>query len=763
MTGLGPVQFGIPPETIKDSMELGLGIPAYFVVPSERFVKTFGPNQGINIAEFEFPAYCNFFFKNGKRVCLVVETEEAKEKIRQVFQETLLGPKEWDPEIDFDPSFPVENRPDLMKELMYFRKFGDSLISVDMLLSFVIFDSKTGSVELVNPNNDKEKVVIFKNTKGYHVRDINNLVIATVDADISMPKPSLTNSLSREFTFVPPLFGVTVLGSSHGFDPKGNTSGYVLWMNGRGLMIDPPPNSSSLLLQNSIPPSLIDGVIVTHCHADHDAGTFQKILQEGKVTLLTTPTIMGCFLRKYSALAGLDISFLEKAFIFRPVHIGAHIKIHGGSLRFFYSLHSIPCVGFEAFFGGRSIVFSADHMNDPARIKQLCEDGILSEGRRDSLLAFPWHHDLILHEAGVPPIHTPMETLIALPDEIKRKLYVVHVAFDKVPVESGLNPAKQGVENTIVIKDAILPPHASALEILDLVSSIPLFAPLTMKHASDILTTCKVVEFAAGEAIVRTGDKGDCFYAIMSGEAEVRVEEKFHPQPDFVEQQADSSLMSVTVKRYFAGDYFGEQALITEDAIRTADILAVKPIKAIQFMKLDFIWLLKDTDVVKKMTRLAEIRETGSWILMNENSVLSLLSESQKTQLETCFTKVSVKAGELLWKKDDIANIAALVSSGLFKFSSAIQSIVKKNDSGIHVTMNKTIGSFKELEQTSLKFSRGAFVIDVDAMLAGGKNDADLVATIDSEALVLSEADIKSFFKSNPGVLLAMLKARFIF
>lgn len=57
------------------------------------------------------------------------------------------------------------------------------------------------------------------------------------------------------------------------------------------------------------------------------------------------------------------------------------------------------------------MVFSADHMNDPARIRAMCEEGFLSEGRRDDLLDFPWHHDIIFHEAGIPPIHTPMQTL----------------------------------------------------------------------------------------------------------------------------------------------------------------------------------------------------------------------------------------------------------------------------------------------------------------------------------------------------------------
>ena len=50
---VGAVQFGIPPETIKDSMRLGLEVPRVFVVPVERFCREIGPALGINLAEFE--------------------------------------------------------------------------------------------------------------------------------------------------------------------------------------------------------------------------------------------------------------------------------------------------------------------------------------------------------------------------------------------------------------------------------------------------------------------------------------------------------------------------------------------------------------------------------------------------------------------------------------------------------------------------------------------------------------------------------------
>ena len=52
---------------------------------------------------------------------------------------------------------------------------------------------------------------------------------------------------------------------------------------------------------------------------------------------------------------------------------------------------------------------------------QMYTEGVLSQGRRDKLLDFPWGHDAILHEAGIPPIHTPMKTLAALPDDVKAR------------------------------------------------------------------------------------------------------------------------------------------------------------------------------------------------------------------------------------------------------------------------------------------------------------------------------------------------------
>ncbi|CAN0311323.1 unnamed protein product, partial [Discosporangium mesarthrocarpum] len=150
--------------------------------------------------------------------------------------------------------------------------------------------------------------------------------------------------------FIPPRFGTTVIGNSHGFDISGSTSGYVLWVNGRGFMIDPPPYASVILQASNIRPALIAGVILTHCHSDHDAGTFQKVLHDGKVNIISTRqerTIYDSFIRKYLALSGLRSSILRQSHKFTPVTIGESLRLHGAVFDFFYTLHSIPCVGFE--------------------------------------------------------------------------------------------------------------------------------------------------------------------------------------------------------------------------------------------------------------------------------------------------------------------------------------------------------------------------------------------------------------------------------
>jgi len=81
-------------------------------------------------------------------------------------------------------------------------------------------------------------------------------------------------NMDKNETFVPPDFGITVLGASHGFDPKGNTSGFLIWVYGVGIMVDPPPYAMNYLKKMGLSSKYVKAIIISHCHSDHDAGTF---------------------------------------------------------------------------------------------------------------------------------------------------------------------------------------------------------------------------------------------------------------------------------------------------------------------------------------------------------------------------------------------------------------------------------------------------------------------------------------------------------
>lgn len=127
---------------------------------------------------------------------------------------------------------------------------------------------------------------------------------------------------------------------------------------------------------------------------------------------------MNSFVRKYSALSGISFNIIQMLFKFRPVIIGAPLSLNGATFRFFYSLHSIPCIGFEVFLQDKSIFFSGDTYFDPKKMLEMQKHGFISQKRYENLANIKWIHTVILHEAGVPPIHTPISSLSQFPQEV---------------------------------------------------------------------------------------------------------------------------------------------------------------------------------------------------------------------------------------------------------------------------------------------------------------------------------------------------------
>jgi CRP-like cAMP-binding protein/phosphoribosyl 1,2-cyclic phosphodiesterase len=705
-TSIGPVQFGAPPETIKDSLQAGIEVPSVFVLPQTWFSR----RRGITVAELEFPVYYNYFVR-GRRVLAVCD-ESGRKRLLSVLRESLLGPAVVDIARDYASQVPAEARADLHREMDWFRKKGDERIELDDVIAFSIYDDAGRAVL------GGGAVEIARAARGWRLSD-GGRVVAEVD---DVEPPELKDPAVRlvPATFHPPTFGLTVLGSSHGFDPGGKTTGFVLWVNKRGVLVDPPCDATETLAAAGVPPRQVDAVILTHCHADHDAGVFQKVLQEGRVSLYTTPTILSSFLRKYVALTGESEEKLRRLFVFRPVSVGGPLRILGAEFRFFYSLHAIPTIGFEVWCGGKSFAYSADTLYDPGRIEEMYQSGVLSPARRDALLHFPWHHSMVLHEAGVPPIHTPPERLADLPDDVKQRLRLIHIAESGLPEGRGLKLARTGFDQTISLK-VQASGDAPALEALDALSAIELFRDLTIERGREFLTIAKREQWASGSLVIGQGEAGDRFYIIVSGEAQVVKD-------------------GAVVTTYKHGDFFGETALLT-GAPRSADVRAKTQLVVLVLDKYDFLSFLRGTDLAEALVRLGRNRELPSWDLLEENAALSTLSDAQRTQLQAILEPVTVEEGAVLWTEGD-PEVAWLLETALV--------------------------DFVEDGETTAHLARGSFIGDVEAILkretpkGEERRRARAVVVKSGKAFRIAAAGLAAFLEHNPRVMLSLSGSLFV-
>ena len=47
---------------------------------------------------------------------------------------------------------------------------------------------------------------------------------------------------------------------------------------------------------------------------------------------------------------------------------------------------------------------------------------------------------------GIPPIHTPKEILMKLPEKVKDNMFLVHVSAKDIPENCGLKSGPEGLE-----------------------------------------------------------------------------------------------------------------------------------------------------------------------------------------------------------------------------------------------------------------------------------------------------------------------------
>ncbi len=638
-TSAGYIQFGSPPETVKDTMLLPLGAPTVFVLPIEFFSWT----KGMSIAELEFPIYYNYFIKK-KKTRVLCRADQAG-RLKRVMTESLFGPESLDFKIDFADGL---NIPDIKSEMNYFRT-----MELPDVVEYCIFKDDHYTID---------GVVVSINPEGnYEIKDSGDL-IALVPGRLEFKTRYLIGERLHE-PYLPPLFGITCLGASNGFDPYENTSGFIFWLNHNGVMIDPPVNTTEWLVDSNVSPKYMDSIILTHCHADHDAGTFQKILEEGKITVYSTETVMMSFLRKYAALTDTSIEYLRKLFVFIPIKIGDPVFIHGARFDMFYTLHSIPTIGFVMKFQNYSLTYSSDHNNDPMLHMKLFSEKIINEERYEELKNFPWNSDIIFHESGFLPLHTPISFLNSLPENIQKKTIIYHIAKSLIPENTLLTPAKFGMENTIYYKSEP-PVYGSVYQILSLINSHDFMRDLPLYKIRELLIILREEKFQKGELIIKSGWTGDKFYLIYNGNVVIKsTDGKFS-------------------KMYGAYDYFGEAAII-KDELRTADVIAETDVIIFSIEKDKFLNLIKGTEYERTLHRLADNRDNETWEVLSSSEYVKAMTSSQRTWLESILVPLEISSPLVLVEKGEKIDNIYIVKKGTIEVFSGDTKISELNKGDI--------------------------------------------------------------------------------
>lgn len=659
-TPLGALQLGAPPETLKDTIQTKDGVPRIIVLPR----LLVDVRRGLPTADLEFPIYWNLFVK--KRPLIVVGTANQEARVRAAVQESLLGPVKQTPADLASSVAPGRIVPDLEREQRWFRrgewKHGDYL-TLDDAIDFRVF----GADAAASIEEDGHRVVVGLSDGAASGR-VGERVIVSIDggeafdlernAASSTPSkttvmtatdPELVSALAmarlNSVPFSPPRFGTTVLGRSHGFDPdpRERTTGFILWVGGRGVLVDPPAHSTSILKDADIDGSLVDTLILTHVHGDHDSGVLQKALEAGRIILYTAPVIFQSWLRKWSALSAIPEAELMKLFDFRPVQIGRPVDVHGAKLIFRFTLHSIPTVTFEAHYEGASFNYSGDTLNDPAVIDQMFKAGSMDPVRREQLAHFDWSHDLIFHESGVPPLHTPLSILTDLDDDVKRRLRVLHVTPARLGQHPDLIVAEPGRAATIDLP-VEPPPELKVLRHVALLGRTRLFSHLPLARAAELIANANEVHLKAGDQFIRDGVEGDTLYVITGGKASV---------------QRDGRELKV----YGLGDYLGEAAVFMQRP-RNADVFALTDIELLSIDGVVARRACRGTHIPEMVARHAKVRDMNAWALLERTGPFSGMTTTQKNAFETLLIPFDVEAGTRLLAPHAVADRLPLMLEG---------------------------------------------------------------------------------------------------
>lgn len=427
-TSEGWIQFGVPMWTNKDAFDLLLKADGFRISRDElrqHLPSTYifdldyvAPHDGLLPADFMQYMY---FVNRGSESVLVAPDAATAKRLREFLDLSYQGPRvaalneqvkaEYAsgavglPQMgeEISRGFPAAE-PEALRRVVSLNQAGEFLAGEMRVL-------KLGPL----------RYEIFESGISQGVLDLNAYPLPPSAVE-TIRSPALTRIRRKILEEGRP--AILPIGTGHGFTPREETSGFLLWNRGKAVAIDPPSSTKDFLVRHGLPLERLEGILLTHGHTDHYGNAVPQLLHaRSDLKVYTTPTIYRMLRRQYELAIGGNPNWN-----FVPLYPQSFVDLIGLNMRPEYSFHPVPALGFEIYDrndvkeGKLVLSFTGDTYADQVDIWRHTQGDspLMSVARANQVLR---HNALLfaskgqkpppvfLIEGGVPPIHiNPLRT-----------------------------------------------------------------------------------------------------------------------------------------------------------------------------------------------------------------------------------------------------------------------------------------------------------------------------------------------------------------
>lgn len=629
----GRMVFGAPSDVVKFFTIQNKEIGHVFVLPDKLYDKG-------SIQSVEFPLYKHIFGRphsERESKFTIIGASKQIDQISAVLQQTVLGPTDsetykWSTngEADF-----------ILKIRSYFRKDFTDLKDI---ISFIPFDEKNTVTfkEVVLKRCQNEKFEAISGKDRIFV-DIYREAIQSPPVDY-VPPSELIKAMR---------LGAVVMGTSSGFDPKGDTSNIIIFAKHLGISIDGNPWMSERLNLYGIPQNSIKLFIITHLHDDH-SNIFNMIFKGFRSCIATTNLIFQSFLVKASSILNIPLADVERMIDFVELKPGKKVKWYSNEIECFYTIHPIPTIGISI---NDRIFFSGDTMWGP-ELKELVKKDVIDEDYFNFLMKLPQRDclELIFMDGGGPPIHPDPKNLARLPKKIRNKMFLTHLSDVSPELERKLNLGKPGA----IFKLDDSRENLLFEDVLELSESM-LMKGVSHEWLRVFCCEGKVIENSYNKIIIEEGADTGCFYFVLRGTLNVIKGNE-------------------TVARIFSGDYFGEMAFLGSKK-RNAKVVSESPVKLLAIPGNIFYDFINDEKVKRNLMKIIQLRSD-----FFHTSVFGDTPESYLNEIILKSTRKEYVKDDVIIAEGDMGNELFIILKGKCEVSKIVDNkrvvlkILNKND-----------------------------------------------------------------------------------